>query len=973
MNPIAEDILQHYGTKFHSGRYPYGSGEDPYQHGEDFLGRIEQLHKKGLSDTEIAKTLGMTTSQYRTQKSIASSDRWLLKADRARSLREDGKSLNEIAEIMGYKNDSSVRSLLNDKTYKNKKEAWTTAEYLMEAVDKKGMIDVGKNVGLELGVSKERLDVALEIMRLEGYPTYPGRIEQVTNKGQSTTLRVLCPPGTEHKDIFPAMKEGKISSLMDYDKILTEDGSKIRPAFVYPESLDSSRVKIRYAEEGGLEKDGVIEIRRGVEDLSLGNSHYAQVRILVDGTHYLKGMAVYSDKMPEGVDVVFNTNKTTGTPQEKVFKEIKSDPKNPFGSLIKEHGGQSYYIDKDGNEKLSVINKTREEGEWQKWGKCLPSQFLSKQPLHLIEKQLNLTKGDKKIEYDDICAINNPTIKKYFLKSFADDCDAAAEHLKAAALPRQRYQVIMPIPTMKDNEVYAPNFHDGEKVALVRFPHGGLFEIPILTVNNKHKDSINTLGRNPKDAVGINSKIAEQLSGADYDGDTVLVIPCNSNRSKVKIAYSDPLKELEGFDTKTQYKADEVVKDAEGNKLYGIRNGQKFKLMTNTQTEMGKISNLITDMTIIGASSEDLAKAVKHSMVVIDAEKHDLDYKKSEKDNDIIALKRRYQGIVTEDGRIRTPAGTLISRAKNETTIPKTQGSPIVDPETGKQYYKTADDLYYVDRQRNKETGEITLRQTNGKKIVYNENDTDAKAKYAPVTKKVNPDTGEVTYTNKDGDIEYRSKMRTQKSTQMRDTDDARTLISKYNTPQEQLYADYANSMKALANQARKEVFATGKLVYSSSAAHTYEEEVKSLNSKLMVCEKNAPKERIAQVIATSRVEAMKKEHPEMGKSEIKKAEQRELTTARNEVGAGRGTIDIGDREWEAIQAGAISEKKLNDILKYADVDQLRERATPRASTTLSNVQISKIKNMAASGNYSNADIAAAMGVSASTVSKYLK
>ena len=58
-----------------------------------------------------------------------------------------------------------------------------------------------------------------------------------------------------------------------------------------------------------LDKDGVIEIRSGVDDLSLGDSHYAQVRILVDGNTYLKGMAVYSDDLPDGVDVMFNTNK----------------------------------------------------------------------------------------------------------------------------------------------------------------------------------------------------------------------------------------------------------------------------------------------------------------------------------------------------------------------------------------------------------------------------------------------------------------------------------------------------------------------------------------------------------------------------------------------------------------------------------------------------------------------------------------
>lgn len=324
-------------------------------------------------------------------------------------------------------------------------------------------------------------------------------------------------------------------------------------------------------------------MRRGVKDLDLGNSNYAQVRILVDGTHYMKGMAIYNDDLPKGVDVIFNTNKSKGTPMlgdknNTVLKLIKNDPENPFGSLIKEHGGQSYYIDKDGKEKLSLINKRAEEGDWGSWSDHLSSQFLSKQPLPLIKKQLNMSAADKQAEFDEICALTNPTVKKAMLKSFADDCDAAAVHLKAAALPRQKYQVILPIPSMKDTEVYAPNYKDGEQVALVRYPHGGRFEIPILTVNNRQKDAVKVIGKNPIDAVGINGKVAAQLSGADFDGDTVMVIPTGKN---VKIAAEPPLKGLEGFDPKLKY----------GGKPEGT-----FKVMNNTQTEMGKVSNLITDM-----------------------------------------------------------------------------------------------------------------------------------------------------------------------------------------------------------------------------------------------------------------------------------------------------------------------------------------------------------------------------------------
>lgn len=893
MNPVAEEILMHYGMPRRSGRYPWGSGDNPYQHSGDFLSRIDELKSQGLRETEIAEHLGLTTTQLRTQMSLAKDERRSLQVATAKGLREKGYSLNEIAEKMGFANDSSVRSLLNENSEARMNQAKTTADFLKKMIDEKGMIDVGTGVERELGISREKLNQALYILEMEGYPVYGGGVPQVTNPGKQTNIKVICPPGTEHREIYDF---DNVHSVKDYDQILSEDGQKIRPAFQYPESMDSSRLKINYAEDGGIQKDGVIEIRRGVDDLSLGDSHYAQVRIMVDGTHYLKGMAVYSDDLPDGVDVLFNTNKKAGTPMTDVLKKIKDDPDNPFGSLIKEHGGQSYYIDKDGNEKLSLINKRAEEGDWGEWSDHLPSQFLSKQSMTLINKQLGLAAADKVAEYDEICALTNPTVKKALLKSFADDCDSAAVHLQAAALPRQKYQVILPLTTIKDTEVYAPNYKNGEQVALIRFPHGGTFEIPVLTVNNKQPEGKKVLGNTPKDAIGINSKVAERLSGADFDGDTVMVIPTGG---KIKITSTHPLKGLEGFDPKEKYGPDSTTKP--------------YKRMKNTQTEMGKVSNLITDMTLKGATEDELARAVRHSMVVIDAEKHNLDYKRSEQDNGIASLKKKYQGRV-EDGKYKEGAATLISRAKSEVSVPKRKGSPTIN-EDGSLSYKTADDLTYVD----KKTG--------------------------------------------------KTKTRTQASTQMAETKDARTLSS--GTPQEEAYASYANKMKSLANQARKEMMSTGKIPYSASAKATYQNEVDSLNAKLNVALKNAPRERQAQVIANATVAAKKQANPDMTNAEIKKANQQALTSARAQVGAERKPVVITDREWEAIQAGAISESKLTQILNNADIDSLRQRATPRATTTLSAAKQSRIASMSASG-YSTSEIAEALGVSTSTVSKYL-
>lgn len=893
------DELVHYGMPRRSGRYPWGSGKDPYQRSSDFLSRIEELTKAGLSEKEIADSMGLTTTQYRVQKSLAKDERRSVEVARAKGLREKGYSLKEIAKEMGYANDSSIRSLLDEGAESRMNQSKNTANLLRKQVDEKGMIDVGTGVEKELNISKEKLNQALYMLELEGYNVYGRGVPQATNPGKQTNVRILCKPGIDHKDIYDS---SKIHSITNY---ISHDGGETFDTFVYPKSMDIKRLGIRYAEDGGTEKDGVIEIRRGVKDLSLGGSHYAQVRILVDNDRYLKGMAVYSDDLPDGVDVLFNTNKSKKTAPRDVMKEIKDDPDNPFGSLIKA-GGQSYYTDSNGKRQLSLINKRADEGDWGEWSDKLPSQFLSKQNLNLIKRQLNIAAETKQHEYEEIMNLTNPVVKASLLKSFSDDCDAAAVHLQAASLPGQKYQVILPVTSMKDTEVYAPNYNNGDKLALVRFPHGGTFEIPILTVNNKHADAKRMIGTNALDAVGINSKVAERLSGADFDGDTVMVIPI---KGSTKITSTPPLKGLEGFDPKMSYPE---------------RPGMKY--MKNTQTEMGKISNLITDMTILGANQDELARAVRHSMVVIDAAKHKLDYKQSEIDNGIASLKKKYQGrIDPETGQYKEGAITIISRAKGEVSVTKRQGSPIIDPETGKQSWKDTDNPTYEKKVVNKRTGEVTTKT---------------------VTK-------------------------TQKSTKMFETDDARTLLSPSNNPKEIAYADYANKMKALANEARKSMISTPPMKYDPHAKLKYAEEVESLKAKVDVALMNAPKERKAQILANSIVQAKKDANPDLTSKELKKIGQQALDQTRRKVGAKRELVYITDREWEAIQAGAISSARLKTLLNNADMDRVKQLATPRNSNELDVNKIARIKSLTLNG-YTNSEIASKLGVSVSTIRKYL-
>lgn len=894
MDLVEEDILMHYGVKRRSGRYPWGSGDNPYQHGGDFLARVEELQRLGKTEKQIADELHLSTTDLRMQVRVAKHERRALQADRARSLREDGKTLDEIASILGYANDSSVRALLNENTAANKNKAQATAEILKKELAEKGAIDVGTGVERQLGVSTGVLQEALFILETEGYNRYGVGVPQVNDPKKRTITPVISVPEIDQREVYQNLD--LVKSVGDYH---STDGGESWDKREYPASIDSSRVKILYGDEGGALKDGVIEIRRGVADLDLGDSHYAQVRILVDGTHYLKGMAMYSDDMPDGADIVFNTNKHTGTPKMDVLKKIQNDPDNPFGALIKANG-QSHYIDADGNEKLSAINKLKEEGDWDKMSKNLSSQFLSKQPIQLINKQLDLTYADAADEFSEICSLTNPTVKRKLLLDFADECDSAAVHLKAAALPRQSTQVILPLNAMKETEIFAPNYRDGEKVALVRYPHGGTFEIPVLTVNNKNPSAISILGKNIRDAVGINPKVAERLSGADFDGDQVVVIPTGG---RVKIQSTPALKDLKDFDPKTDYSTEGKT---------GVRLLAKGAA---TQRQMGEISNLITDMTLKGATEPEIARAVKHSMVVIDAAKHKLDYRQSEKDNGIAELKKKYQGFDDETGH-HGGASTLLSRRKQDVEVPERQGSGVIDPLTGKVVYKESGRTYVDPR-----TGKTVAATTKVKRILA--------------------------------------------------VDDVRSMSS--GTLQEEAYADYANKMKDLANKARLEYKATPTLKRSASAAKAFEPEVNRLMAALKVAQLNAPLEREAQRIANARVKAKVQANNITDKDEISKIRRAAISDARNSTGASgkRTRITISDGEWTAIQSGAISDTTLSEILRYAEPKTVRERATPRRTTQLSDARISRIKAMANSG-HTNAEIAEALGISTSAVSKYL-
>ena len=892
--------LLHYGTPRHSGRYPWGSGENPYQHdGPGFYSEYKRLKAEGKSEKEICELMGVKSTYLRTRVSAAKEAEMLERNDKIIKMKAKGYSNVRIGEELGI-NESVVRSAIKQHEEGKVGAAQATANYIQGKVDELGPIDVGAGVEKTLGIKRTKMDTAIEMLVDKGYEKHNVKVEQATNPGKFTTVEVLCPPGTKWADIYYNLD--KVNTLVGH----SSDNGDSYTDVIYPKAISSSRVAIRPAEEGGKDKDGLIEIRRGVDDVSLGNSRYAQCRILVDGTHYIKGVAIYSDDLPKGVDILVNSNKPASTPKMDNLKKVKDDPDNPFGALIKANG-QTHYINKDGKDDISVVNKVREESDWEDYSKNLSSQFLSKQPLTLIKSQLNLARLEKEDQYAEIMALTNPTVKQKLLYSFADDCDSAAVKLKAAALPRQSTKVLIPVTSLKDDQCYAPSLRNGEQVALIRYPHGGTFEIPILTNNISNKEGNKMLGKDSLDAIGINQKTAQKLSGADFDGDTVICIPLSD---KVKIKTST-LKAIEGFDPSERYPY------REGCKL--------IKTDKQKQSEMGKVSNLITDMTLRGAKPEELARAVKHSMVVIDAQKHKLDYIRSEEENGIKALKAKYQGGANRG------ASTLISRAKSVQRVNERKYSKV-DPETGEKVWVESGRKYTK-----------TIKDENGNII-------SSKEKY------------------------YQSK-----STKMAEVKDAFKLSS--GTPQEALYANYANSMKALANRARKEAYFIKPITVDKNAQQLYSKEVDSLKAKLNEALMNAPRERAAQIKAAAAVQQKSKLYSNKGEEFTKEAKtkeaQRALTSGRITFGAKMSgekgsSIKITENEWKAIQNRAVSTNVLKQILDHTDSDLVKKYATPHDSNKISSAKESRIEAMLARG-FTLQDIADATGVSVSTVSNIAK
>lgn len=1077
-----DDYISHYG-KAHdenppgpgSGRYPWGSGNRKHQHEWDLKSRIEKYEASGMSDSTIAKELGLYQLDFKGNPKLDANGNPLGSSKRLKAVRQIATNAvkmdegEEVAWYLGTTNPQTgkaytyteiARILYNDpvkeskvrsiwKTYQtgNQNKVTQVVEALKERVAQSKYIDVGSGTELQFddpnglhGISSERLDTALEMLQIEGYTVAKVDLQQVTGKNK-TTFKVLAAPGTTQGDIYKHMLEiEEINGVGGIHNKAIIDG--VKP----PVAIDLSRVAIKYAEQGGTEQDGLIQIRAvkdangnlvaAAPDLSLGNARYGQIRIAVNGgkecitednptgLKYIKGMAVYSEDIPDGFDILVNSNKSQAKGPQKALKDLGDiNERDPFGSAVV----QTQYIDPTTGKRMqSAINfvgskpdDMHVEGSWSNWNKNLASQFLAKQPLGLIQQQLNIKMQTSESELKDIMALNNPAVKKKLLQDFADQCDASAADLKAAPIPGQSVKVLLPCKTLKDSECYCPSMDNGSTVAIVRFPHEGPWEIKVAKVNNGNEEGKKMFG-NGQDAIGINHNSASILSGADFDGDTGVVIPMTKRNSKGELVKvndistweqlgRDVQKQMEGFDPTEKYSTDNPrfskMVDKHGHPTYHVETEEE------KQMNMGIVANLMTDMVQKGCQDPvELGNVTKFNQVVIDGHKHELNVDQAKQDLHIDEYHLKYQG------KVQGGASTILSRAKSPVEINERRPfSGYINPETGNRVrngvdIKTGvkvDNAVKVTNGINTLTGEKVWEDTGKQERVNEKVRVPAPQGYVwkdPNTGKEHSNykymrdpngkevyqtkTGSI-YKDEDGYYQYdKGKLREDgtpnyvwikgalkdKKTTIKKMDyysDARELMSKDHPSEvEKVYADYANHQKALANRARKEIFNAGTIKKNKEAREKYAPEVESLSKKLYLAQTNSYMERQAQLCATSMMNAWYQDHRNASKDKVKKQKTQAMNAARQALGAGGKQIKFTEKEWEAVNAGAISESMLNQILRKADKENYTRLATPKAKR-ISDSTIDRIKELYSGKNgkqYSIPEIAAYTGYSLATI-----
>ena len=137
----------HEGSVPHSGRYPWGSGENSFQRPSDFKSFVNNRTNKGLSQVEVATGLGMSTTQLRAYLNIAYAITRAESVKRARELKEGTKdngkpyTNTEIGVILGNEfqqgtpiGESQVRNLLKYDDDVKRNAAFNTAKFLKKSL-----------------------------------------------------------------------------------------------------------------------------------------------------------------------------------------------------------------------------------------------------------------------------------------------------------------------------------------------------------------------------------------------------------------------------------------------------------------------------------------------------------------------------------------------------------------------------------------------------------------------------------------------------------------------------------------------------------------------------------------------------------------------------------------------------------------------------------------------------------------------
>ena len=201
-----------------SGRYPFGSGERAHQHSWDTLTRINKLKAQGMSDKEIAKAMGWTmevydkktkqmttegnTSRYKAEKEIAVHEVAMDKYDEVTWYRthndpKTGKpyTTSEIARLMGFKNESSLRSFEESSKFSSESPIFKAAEQVKANIERTGYLDVGKGTNLYLGITDDRMKTVLAVLEKEGYQVVNDvQVKQLNGGDNYTTRKILVAP-----------------------------------------------------------------------------------------------------------------------------------------------------------------------------------------------------------------------------------------------------------------------------------------------------------------------------------------------------------------------------------------------------------------------------------------------------------------------------------------------------------------------------------------------------------------------------------------------------------------------------------------------------------------------------------------------------------------------------------------------------------------------------------------------------------